>query len=71
MLSSINRDSHLHLSGFSPLRKIPTVNHYLRNQDFQHSPQSRPRVIIKQLLYSIIFTVAVATGMVIFFSSLF
>ena len=35
-LSSINHDSHLHLSGFSPLRKIPTVNHYLCNQDFQH-----------------------------------
>jgi len=35
-LSSISHDFHLHLSGFSPLRKIPTVNHYLRNQDFQH-----------------------------------
>ena len=35
-LSLINHDSHLHLSGFSPLRKIPTVNHYLRKQDFQH-----------------------------------
>jgi len=34
-LSSINHDPHLHLSGFSPLRKIPTVNHYLRNPDFQ------------------------------------
>jgi len=34
-LSSINHDSHLHLSGFSPLRKILTVNHYLHNQDFQ------------------------------------
>jgi len=34
-LSSINHDSHLHLSGFSPLRKILTVDHYLRNQDFQ------------------------------------
>ena len=34
-LSSINHDSHLHLSGFTPLRKIPSVNHYFRNQDFQ------------------------------------
>ena len=44
-LSSINHDSHLHLSGFSPLRKIPTVNHYLRNQDFQQVGTSRRRVI--------------------------
>jgi len=35
-LSSINHDPHLHLSGFSPLRKILTVNHYPHNQDFQH-----------------------------------
>ena len=34
-LSSINHDSHLHLSGFSTLRKILTIDHYLRNQDFQ------------------------------------
>jgi len=40
-LSSINHDSHLRLSGFSPLRNALTVNHYLRNQDFQHvSPSS-------------------------------
>jgi len=44
-LSSINHDSHLHLSGFSPLRKIPTVNHYLRNQDVQQEPLGRWRVI--------------------------
>ena len=37
-LSSINHDSHLHLSGFRPLRKILTVDHYLHNQDFQHVP---------------------------------
>ena len=43
-LSSINHDSHLHLSGFSPLRKIPTVNHYLSNQDFQHSRSKLLRV---------------------------
>ena len=35
-LLSINNSPHLHLSCFSPLRKILTVNHYLRNQDFQH-----------------------------------
>jgi len=44
-LSSINHDSHLHLSGFSPLRKILTVNHYLRNQDFQHCSLLWLRVI--------------------------
>ena len=37
-LSSINHDPHLHLSDFSPLRKILTVNHYLHNPDFQHQP---------------------------------
>ena len=35
-LSSINHDHHLHSSSFSPLRKILTVNHYLRSPDFQH-----------------------------------
>jgi len=34
-LSSINHDHHLHSSGFSPLHKILTVNHYLRSPDFQ------------------------------------
>ena len=35
---TINHDLHLHLSGFSPLRKIITVSYYLRNPDFQHEP---------------------------------
>ena len=35
-LSSINHDHHLHLTGFSPLRKILAVNHYLHSPDFQH-----------------------------------
>ena len=36
-LLSINHDPHLHSSGFSPLRKIFTVNHCLHSPDFQHS----------------------------------
>ena len=44
-LSSINHDIHLHLSGFSPLRKILTINHYLRSPDFQHTGESGKRVI--------------------------
>jgi len=51
-LSSINYYSHLHLSGFTPLRKIPTVNHYLRNQDFQQGCLRFPRVIIDDYLLS-------------------
>jgi len=35
-LTSINHNLHLHLSGFSPLSKILTVNHYLHSPDFQH-----------------------------------
>jgi len=51
-LSSINYYSHLHLSGFTPLRKIPTVNHYLRNRDFQQGCLRFPRVIIDDYLLS-------------------
>ena len=33
---TINHDFYFHLSGFSPLRKIFTVNHYLRSPDFNN-----------------------------------
>ena len=33
----INHDLHIQSSGFSALRKILTVNHYLRSPDFQQT----------------------------------
>ena len=43
---AINHDLHLHLSGFTPLCKILTENHYLRSPHFQQQFQSSHRVII-------------------------
>jgi len=37
---TINHDLHLHLSGFTPLRKILTVNHCLHSPQLQHPPLS-------------------------------
>jgi len=37
-LSSINHESHFHLSDFRPLHKILTVNHYLRKPRFSTVP---------------------------------
>jgi len=37
VIININHDLHLHLSGFGPLRKVLTVNHYLGSPDFQHT----------------------------------
>ena len=34
---TINHDFYFHLSGFSPLRKIFAVNHYLRSPDFNNN----------------------------------
>jgi len=42
---SIN-NLHARLGSFTPLRKILTVNHYLRSHDFQHSHAKWPGVIL-------------------------